>query len=210
MCAPLRIKNYYEAPVERPAADRAWIDAFRQRADDHRLSVLALFMFVTAARIGEAIKLGPEHLELEKKRIVGPSGKNGDPCIYYLTDELVQEFRLLRPERIFYGEGPWRLFGWATTVGPRQAWRTTCERAGIPCLTPHEAGRHGFGTETIVRKRIDVVTAAKLGRWRDPAVLLKRYAHAIGLGETAEDVFGKGAVRVTRLAQASPKQAKKR
>jgi hypothetical protein len=41
----------------------------------------------------------------------------------------------------------------------------------------------------VVRKRRDVATAAKLGRWRDPTVLLRRYAHALDLDTTAETVF---------------------
>jgi integrase len=74
--------------------------------------------------------------------------------------------------------------------GPAKPWLATCRRAGIAHLTPHEAGRHGFGTETVVRQRIDVATAAKLGGWRDPTVLLRRYAHALDLEATAEAVFG--------------------
>ncbi len=136
------------------------------------------------------MNLGPEHLDLDNKRIVGPPGKNGDDCVYYLTDELVRELRLLEPRRVSYGRGPARLFGWAGVQGPRLAWHATCARAGIAYLSPHEAGRHGFGTETIVRARVDVVTAAKLGRWRDPTVLLRRYAHATGLDRMAEHVFG--------------------
>jgi integrase len=128
LCSPMKIKGYYEPRVERPAGDRAWIDAFRAHAE-HRLGVLALFMFTTAARIGEAVNLGPEHLDLDNKRIVGPPGKNGDDCVYYLTDELVRELRLLEPRRVSYGRGPARLFGWAGVQGPRLAWHATCARA---------------------------------------------------------------------------------
>lgn len=190
LCAPMRVKGFYEAAVERPAADRAWIDAFMAAATDRRLRVLCLFMWVTGERIGACMKLEPKHFDLDNKRGVGPPGKNGDPAIYYLTDELVREMRLLPPRRINYGRGPERIFGWADKQGPDKPWRATCARAGIPRLTPHEAGRHGFGTETVVRQGVDVVTAAKLGRWKDPTILLRRYAHAKGLGVTAEAVFG--------------------
>ena len=200
LCAPMRVKGYHEARVERPAADRQWIDSFRAHANDQRLSVLALFMYVTAARIGECVTLGPEHLDLPNKRIVGPPTKNRDEGVYYLTDELVREIKSLSPRRIHYGRGPERLFGWAGVQGPQKAWRKTCERAGIRYLSPHEAGRHGFGTEMVVRQRVDVVTAAKLGRWRDPTVLVRRYAHALGLEQTAEEVFGEG-TKLTRATQ---------
>ena len=190
MCAPMRVKGHYEPQIERPAADRHWVDAFMAAASNRALRVLCLFMFVTGARIGECLKLEPHHLDLDNKRGVGPKTKNGDFGVYYLTDELVRELRLLEPRRTHYGRGPLKVFGWAGKQGPDKAWRATCELAGIPYLTPHEAGRHGFGTEMIVRQRLDVVTAAKLGRWRDPSILLRRYAHALGLDATAEAVFG--------------------
>jgi integrase len=207
LCPPMRVKGYYEPLVERPAADRAWIDQFRTHASDQRLRVLCLFMYVTAARLGESMNLEPAHLELDKKRAVGPPTKNGDPGIYYLTDELVAELRLLQPRRIHYGRGPLRVFGWAGKQGPMKAWRKTCKRAGIPYLSPHEAGRHGFGTETIVRQRLDVVTAAKLGRWRDPTLLLRRYAHARELRETAEIVFGRTSTADTKATQRRRRKA---
>jgi integrase len=182
--------GFHEAKVERPAADRAWVDAFMAAAVDRRLRVLCLFMFVTGARIGECIVLEPQHFNLDEKRAVGPPTKNGDPRVYYLTDELVRELRLLEPRLIHYGRGPSRVFGWANTAGPQKGWKWTCKRAGIPYLTPHEAGRHGFGTETVVRQGVDLATAAKLGGWRDQTVLLRRYAHAKGLDRAAERIFG--------------------
>ena len=71
---------------------------------------------------------------------MGPPTKNGDPRVYYLTDELVCELRLLGPRRIRYGRGPFRVFGWANVAGPQKPWKWTCKRAGIRYLTPHEAG----------------------------------------------------------------------
>src|SRR5262245_17745092 len=44
------------------------------------------------------------------------------------------------------------------------------------------------------RKQADI-TAAKLGHWKDPAVLLKRYVHAGKLPQVAEAIFGEGAER---------------
>ena len=190
LCSPMYVAGFYEAKVERPAADRAWIDAFMAAAVDRRLRVLCLFMFVTGARIGKSIVLEPQHFKLDEKRAVGPPTKNGDPRVYYLIDELVRELRLLGPRRIRYGRGPFRVFGWANVAGPQKAWKWTCKRAGILYLTPHEAGRHGFGTETVVRQGVDLATAAKLGGWKDQTVLLRRYAHAKGLDKAAERIFG--------------------
>jgi integrase len=86
LCAPIKIKGFAEAKVIRHAVDRAWIDAFRARAS-LRLGALALFMFTTGARLGDGVALAPEHVDLEAKRAALPRGKNGDPRVFYLTDD---------------------------------------------------------------------------------------------------------------------------
>jgi integrase len=112
LCPPIRVKGFREAIVERPAGDRAWIEKFRTVAweMEPRLAVMALLMFSTAARIGECIALEPEHLKLDEKKIIGPPGKNGDPGIFHLTDEVVEELRGLTPKAIRYGKGPVRVW----------------------------------------------------------------------------------------------------
>jgi len=190
LCSPIKIKRFQEAKVSKKAGNRAWIEAFMAHAVNPRVRVLALFMWVTGARLGECIALEPQHLDLDNKRANAGKTKNGDPRVYYLTDELVRELRLLPPRRVKYGRGPLRVFGYADNHGPDEPWRETCQRAGIPYLTRHEAGRHSHGTETIVRHRLDPVTAAELGGWRDAVVLMRNYAHAENLGEVAETIFG--------------------
>jgi len=48
----------------------------------------------------------------------------------------------------------------------------------IQYLSAHPAGRHGFFTELVVRQGVDPVTAAKAGRWSDPNLPMRIYAHA--------------------------------
>ncbi|MGH1579105.1 MAG: tyrosine-type recombinase/integrase, partial [Planktotalea sp.] len=56
--------------------------------------------------------------------------------------------------------------------------KTICKRAGIQYLSTHQAGRHGFFTELVVRQGVNPVTAAKAGRWSDPSLPIRIYAHA--------------------------------
>jgi integrase len=200
------VKAFKEAKVFRDAADRWWIDQFRAHAVNPYIKTLALFMWVTAARIGECMIMRPDHLELDQKRARLDKTKTDDPRIYYLTDELVRELRLLPPRRVDYGRGELRVFGYSDHHGVRVPWKTTCERAGIPHLTPHEAGRHGFGTEMLVRQKQDPVTTAALGGWADPVVLMKRYAHAEKLAQVAEESFG---AESTKLAHARIRRTKR-
>jgi integrase len=189
LCPPIKVRRFAEPRVLRAASDRAWIDAFRAEAAPH-LGTMALFSFVTGARAGDCIGLRPRDLDLDAKRATAPRTKNGDPRVFYLTDELVRALRLLPARRIQHGRGDERVFGFASHRSFYAAWDAAIARAGIARLTFHEAGRHGFGTEMVVRQRQDVVTTARLGHWKDPRVLLERYAHAADLGAVAERIFG--------------------
>ena len=189
LCAPIRCKKFPEAKVLRHAVDRDWLDRFRAVASD-RLGTLALFMFTTGARLGEAIKLAPEHLDLAGKRAVLPTSKNGDPRVFYLTDELVQSIGALPVMRTHYGRGARRVFGWSDKSAVDVPWRKACADAGIAYRSRHEAGRHSFATEMIVRRGVDPATVAKLGNWRDIRPMLERYAHAENLSDVVEKAMG--------------------
>lgn len=193
---PIRLKPFKAAAVVRHAVDRAWLDAFRAAAS-HRLGTLALLMFTTGARLGEALELEWRHVDLVGKVAMIPEQKNGDPRLLYLTDEVVAGLRLLPMAQA-------QVFAWAPSTRKwiGQLWAAACTRAGIAYRTRHEAGRHSFATEMIVRQRRDVATTAKLGGWRSPRVLLDRYAHAEALGAVADEVFG------TPLAQSPKRKAK--
>ena len=71
-----------------------------------------------------------------------------------------------------------RVFGYGSSTGYNNRWKTICKRAGIPYLSAHRAGRHGFYTELVVRQGVDPVTAAKAGRWSDATLPMRIYAHA--------------------------------
>ena len=190
MCQAIKVRSFDEAAVKKVAIDRQWLDKFREHATHHRLATLALFNFVTAARIGEAVQLTPEHFDLDAKTawLSGDNRKTGESRTYYLTDELVRELRLIVPRKV--RDGRTLMFGYSSANACIWAWKDTCRRAGIEYVTRHEAGRHSAATEMIVRNKVDAVTAAALGGWGDPKVLLKRYAHAEQLNAVAESVFG--------------------
>lgn len=87
------------------------------------------------------------------------------------------------------------MFGYSSANACIWAWKDTCKRAGIEYVTRHEAGRHSAATEMIVRNTVNPATAAALGGWKNPTMLLKRYAHAEQLNAVAESVFGTSAAQ---------------
>lgn len=206
MCAPVLIKRFPEGKTARRAINRDWVDAFRDKAAEMghaNLGDMELFMFTTAARLGDAEGLTWGNVSLDEKTATFLT-KNGDERSAVLTGEMVRVLRLRREadakgiaktEPIEAKAADTlkrtRVFGdWAR----RQMyvrWKAICTAAELDYVPPHQAGRHSFATEAIVRKGVDVPTAATLGGWKSHKLLLEVYAHPENARKVAEDVFGK-------------------
>jgi integrase len=191
LCQPIRVKRLKESKAQRIAVDREWIDTFRAAAINDWIRALALFMFTSGARLGEALSLMPSDVDLRSRVARVRLTKNGDPHDYLLTPEMAEELAGLEPR---HG----RVFGYTQRRHLYAAWRESCARSGLPYVPPHQAGRHSFATEMIVRAKQDVATTAALGNWKSPRMLLENYAHAERLRETSDNVFG-GANAGTKL-----------
>lgn len=194
LCPPIRVRGYSQkervdqdaargktSRVERQPADRAWISAFIAAADPYNAALVA-FMFETGARVGQAVALRPADLDLQNARVWIPASK-GHPAQWVAISQAMMitlaNLPAKRP-RARRGEKrlPPRVFGYAHPTSMHARWRSICAKAGIPYLSPHEAGRHGFYTELRVRQGVDPITAARAGRWSDPALPDRIYAHS--------------------------------
>jgi integrase len=133
------------------------------------------------------------HLQAGKARLP-PAKGHAAAWISLDPEEVVMIANLPLPYR---GAAKDRVFGigGGRSGALYRRWRATCERAGIAYLSPHAAGRHGFGTEMIVRQGIDPVSAAKQGRWSSPAVMLKTYSHEEDSEAKVRDAFAAGRKR---------------
>jgi len=166
---------------KRGASNKAWIAAFCAHADPHN-AALVRFMFETGTRIDQAISLEPSHLSLEQRN-VWIKAQKGHPAQWIeISQDMALELANLPPKRPKSRKSgimlsP-RVFGYASRGGYRKRWLSICKDASIPYLRAHEAGRHGFGTELMVRQKLDPVTVAKFGRWKSPQLVLSTYGHA--------------------------------
>ena len=167
--------------VERMPADKKWIEAFCRVADPHN-SALVRFMFETAARIDQAVSIEPGDLRPGENKVRVKAQKGHPESWITVSPQMMDELLALppiRPKNRKTGEllKP-RVFGYGSSTGYNKRWKTICKRADIPYLSAHSAGRHGFFTELVVRQGVDPVTAAKAGRWSDPNLPMRIYAHA--------------------------------
>lgn len=194
LCGPIRIKGYNaheriaqdqlrgkQSRRERQAGSWEWLLQFQSEASDH-LSALAEFMFETGARISQAIALYPDDLDLNNCRIWMPASK-GHPAQWVdISAAMTVTLANLPPKQPYSRKkGRYlkaRVFGYADRSGVKTAWNSACKRAGIPRLTPHEAGRHGYYTELVVRQGSDPREVAKAGRWASTDTPEKVYAHS--------------------------------
>ena len=205
LCPPIRVKAY--SKMERMKQDRArgkdsgikrkpgsweWVLAFKEHADP-RLGAMALFMFTTGARITQTMAMKRKgDLDLFRKRVRLPAAKGHPtqwidilPEVAAAIGALPKPEGKLNQERVFYYAG--QRSGWFYLE-----WKRACAEAGIDYLPPHAAGRHGFGTEMIVRMKMDPATAADQGRWSSAKVLLDTYAHAEGGSVSVQQAFQDG------------------
>ena len=193
-CPPIRIKGWTSA--ERIAQDQArgklsrqpktpgdwpWLQAFCGKADPYN-AALAEFMFETGARVGQAVALRPADLDLQRARVRLPASKGHPTQWIAISMEMVVRLANL-PARAPVDKKNGRtltkrVFGYATKGGMHDTWKTICKAAGIDYRPPHSAGRHGFYTELRVRQGLDPITAAAAGRWSNPSLPDRVYAHA--------------------------------
>ncbi|TAN12851.1 MAG: hypothetical protein EPN45_04905, partial [Rhizobiaceae bacterium] len=194
LCPPVKIKGFTkrDRDVRQPgspprrAVDRAYIDQFRAYCTDRRLATLMLFLFQTAARIGDAIELRWTDVDIDNRKAILRDMKNGEDGDAILTLELATELAQLRAAAADTD----RVFGYMHRWSAYKPIRATCARARLPYLGTHQPGRHSFATEMIVKNGVDVATTAKIGRWKSKQLLMQNYVHGLEGHDVVDRIFG--------------------
>lgn len=181
-CHHIKVKLFKEEKPVRRAVDKDWLFKFSAAAMP-QIGALALFMASTGARLGQSVSLTWDKVNLNAGEAIIPPAKGFPERIAHLTPIVVAALANV-PKR---GK---RVFGLSSRFRAYAAWKEACKLAGIEYVPPHQAGRHTFATEMIVRNRVDAATTAKLGGWASVALLLKSYAHPEGGKATIDAVFG--------------------
>lgn len=170
-CSRIRVERYKVERHEREPVTREWVQAFMAHAPSPRVAAIPCFMFLTAARISEALNVTWDDVDLVGRRVLIRQTKVGDERWAHLPAPLFEALANLPGGR----EG--RLFGFRRPKDCWTQWRNAIKRAGIKPLGYH-ACRHGFAT-TLLHGGVDVMTVAKLGGWKTPALVLSTYGHPV-------------------------------
>ena len=119
---------------------------------------------------GEACKVQWRDINLQRREAKIATTKGGDDDVANLPMPLVATLAQL--ERV-----PGRaVFWYRDPSGIKRPWLATIKFAGIDHLSPFSC-RHGFATD-LLRKGINVMDVAKLGRWKSAQQVLRTYGHA--------------------------------
>lgn len=195
-CIPVKVSRYSVDPKVKIPATREWVTAFAAQADADQLphlGALCLFMFATAARIGEAVRMTWADVDLHAKT-AKLSGYKPKPWTRtaHLPAPVVAALANIGGNR-----NPDNLvFGYAETGSVKKTWDHVIGRAGIDRLTPH-CCRHGFAT-TMLHLGFDTVTIAKRGGWKDAAIVVRTYGHALEDTTVTDAVFDTPVTQATK------------
>jgi integrase len=173
LCPPFKPERFPETKAVREPATWDWVQAFMEQASPH-LGALCCFMFLTGARISEAVAVTWRHVDFGAAKVRIKMGKlGGQERIAHMPPELIAALANIPSNRDPDGT----LFGYASAGACKDPWHVTIRRAKIRRLTPHSC-RHGFAT-TLLHAGIDPITVAKRGGWKDPQQLFRTYGHAM-------------------------------
>jgi integrase len=198
LCSRISVKQFKTAKVVRKYATLEWVEAFMEHAEPH-LGALALFMFLTGARISEALRLQWDDIDFDRRVMLIREGKTGNPAEAHIPQKL-----LVALSNITKREPGRGVFWYATRDGAKNPWYTAIRKAGIKRLSFH-THRHGFAT-ALLHEGIDIITIAKLGRWKSPEHVFRTYGHALDDITLTDRISG---TKSTQKEKSKTKKARK-
>ena len=174
MCAHLKVKRFPVVSKKKTPATWEWVQAFMAHANPH-LAALCCFMFMTGARVGEAVEVLWEDVDLNAATVLIRETKIGSERVAHMPPPLVVAIANIEGER----EAKGKVFKYSSRDTVKPQWNKVLRRGAMKeqkPLTFHSC-RHGFAT-TLLHKGVDPITVAKLGGWKSPQHVFQTYGHA--------------------------------
>lgn len=172
LCRPLKVTRFTSETKKKKPITWEWVKAFMAHANPH-LGALCCFMFLTGARVSEAIDLKWSDVDLQARKALIRQTKIGDERIAHLPPPLVAAMANIESER----DPASKVFKYSTRDTAKPQWNKVIKRAKIEYLTYHSC-RHGFAT-ALLHKKVDPITVSKLGGWKSAQHVFDTYGHAM-------------------------------
>ncbi|WP_267550283.1 site-specific integrase [Rhizobium rhizogenes] len=172
LCRHIKVERFEEKYKIKKPVTWEWVQSFMEHANPH-LGALCCFMFLTGARISEAIDLRWHEVDLHEAKAIIRQTKIGDERKAHLPPILVTAIANIQSNR----EPDAKVFKYSTRSTAEPQWEKVWKRAKIERLTFH-CCRHGFAT-SLLHKGVDPITVAKLGGWKSAEHVFQTYGHAM-------------------------------
>jgi integrase len=183
LCNYLKVERYKTEKKQKRPATWEWVKAFMAHSNPH-LGALCCFMFLTGARVSEAINVTWGDVDLSAKRALIKQTKVGKERIAHLPNPLIVAIANIESDR----KPDEKVFKYSSRHTVKPQWAKPIKRAKIEYLTFH-ACRHGFAT-SLLHKGVDPITVAKLGGWADAQLVFTTYGHAMKDDTLADLIAG--------------------
>jgi integrase len=177
LCPRIRVARFPVTKKAKAPATWEWVQAFMAHAGTPGLAALACLMFLTGARISQALAITWDDVDFRTRKVrITATGKGDDDRFAHMPPELITALANIGGERDGF------VFSFRSRGNAKTQWAGAVKRAGIVPLSYHRL-RHGFATG-LLDKGVSPITVAKRGGWKDARHVFQTYGHDIA----AEDV----------------------
>ncbi len=170
LCPHIRVKRFKIETKSKKPATLEWVKALMAHSTPH-LGGLALFMFLTGARVSEALAVEWDDIDFKAKSVLIRQTKLGNERRAHLPQSLIVALANIPRRNSTRG-----VFWYTSRSNAYRVWDSAIRRAKIERLSFHSC-RHGFAT-ALLQAGVDPVTVAKLGGWKNVRHLFDTYGHA--------------------------------
>jgi integrase len=198
LCARIRVKHFKVDTKSKKPATLEWVRAFMQHSSP-QLGGLALFMFLTGARISEALAVSWDDVDMRDKTVLIRQTKLGNERRAHLPQSLIVALA-----NIPRSNSTARVFWYSHRAACFKMWNRAIKAANIERLSYHSC-RHGYAT-AMLRAGIDPVTVAKLGGWKSTRHLFETYGHALDDRTVTDLISGTPQTQPTHQSARNPRK----
>lgn len=191
LCQHIRVARFPAAKKAKTPATWEWVQALMAHAVKPNLAALACFMYLTGARITQALAVTWGDVDFKARKVrIKATAKGDDDRLAHMPSELIAALANIG------GERAGQVFEFKSRGNCKTQWAGAIRRAGIAFLSYH-CCRHGFATG-LLDKGVNPVTVAKRGGWKDARHVFETYGHDVAADDVTDILTDSGSTPIQR------------
>lgn len=157
-----------QTPVQVP--DENWFTAVLPHCRP-QLRALIIFLTLTGRRLGEALAIKPDDVDLIEGRALIRQTKINEPFVAELARPVVEAIAEIED----WEDAP-IVFRYCNRSNAYRDLKAACRAAGVPYFSPHVFGRHKFATR-LLEAGYSLQFVKDAGHWKTIRMVAERYGH---------------------------------